>query len=308
MKQMIRSLLSAATFVATLGALALPGSLASLAWAQPGSGAPAGPPTSEDELAPDPAATSTPEGPAGEVPFDPSTQPPPPEANVAKWSRWSRRFIDRPRTLPAGMIEVGGYLDFERVALDGDSLTFTSLLAGGGYGVSDKLEVRASYGLTLDEFEAKGPLAVGAGFGLIEGTLALAASADFVYDLASKDGELGLGARVRGKLTPDLALYTSRQLVMRLVSDAGKPANLRLPLGVGFQLSEPLYLFAETELAVLNLKDSETQALFSDYIPLTLGGVFTLSTRLEVGGLVYTDLKTDAFESLFLEVFGRIYL
>jgi hypothetical protein len=79
-------------------------------------------------------------------------------------------------------------------------------------------------------------------------------------------------------------------------------------LPISYQLNDALYLFGETELAVLDLKDSETQALFADYIPLTAGAVFTLSNKLEVGGLFFTDLKTDAFDSVFFEVFGRIYL
>lgn len=293
MKQMIRSLF-----------LALPLAAATaLASAPAAAQEEAGEAAAEDEVAPEAAEVAP-----TSAPFDPSTQPPPPEAAEAKWERWSRRYIDRPRTLPRGVLEAGGYLDLDRYAAGDTSTTTISALAAGGYGVTDQLEVRASYGLTLDEFEAKGPLSVGAAFGLREGSLAIAASGDFTYDLASEIGELGLGARVRYKLTPDLALYSYRQLVMTLVSDAGKPANLRLPIGVGFQLNEALYLFGETELAVLDLKDSETLALFADYIPVTAGAVFTLSSKLEVGGLFYTDLKTDAFDSVFVEVFGRIYL
>lgn len=292
MKQMNRSPLSALPF--TAAALVALWSTSASAQEEASEAA------AEDEVAAEVAPTS--------APFDPSTQPLPPEAAEAKWERWSRRYIDRPRTLPKGVIEAGGYLNVDRYAAGDASVTTTGALVAGGYGVSDQLEVRASYGLTLDEFEAKGPLSVGAAFGLREGSLAIAVSGDFSYDLASEIGDLGIGARVRYKLTPDLALYSYRQLVMTLVSDGGKPANLRLPIGVGFQLSEALYLFGETELAVLDLKDSETQALFADYIPLTVGGVFTLSRKLEVGGLFYTDLKTDPFDSVFVEVFGRIYL
>lgn len=230
-----------------------------------------------------------------------------PSAADDKWARWSKRYIDRPRTLPAGMIEVGGYLDFARLGGDA-AVTTTSLFGAAAYGVSDQLEVRASYGLALDEFEAKGPFSVGAAFGLMEGPLAVAVAGDFVYDLNSELGEIGIGARARYLFSPKLSLYSQRQLVVTVVSDQDlKPANLRLPLGVGFQLNDELYLFGETELAALNLKDSESLALFADYIPLTAGAVFSLSKKLEVGGLLYTDLKNDAFDTVLIEGFARAY-
>ncbi|MEZ4360962.1 MAG: hypothetical protein R3B48_12335 [Kofleriaceae bacterium] len=231
--------------------------------------------------------------------------------DAGKWSRWSQRFIDRPRTLPMGMIEAGGYLDINRTVVatttGTTSDTALGLSVGGGYGVSDRLEVRGSYGLTLADFEAKGPLALGAGFGFAEGTLAIAGSADFVYDLGVELGEIGLGARVRYLLKPDLSLFTARQLAIGVIGDV-KPATLRLPIGVGYQVNDRLYAFGETELAVLNLKDSQSLALFADYVPITLGGVFALSSKLEVGGLLFTDLKNDPFDALFLEFFGRLYL
>lgn len=236
----------------------------------------------------------------------------PPAAD--KWARWSQRYIDRPRTLPKGLIEAGGYLDFDRFATvdaqgDSSSTTTTRLFAAAAYGVSDQLEVRLSYGLALDEFEAKGPFSVGVGFGLKEGQLAVAVAGDFVYDLLGEVGEIGVGARARYKVKPNLAIYTQRQLVVTVVSDYDlKPANLRLPVGVGFQLSDQLYLFGETELAVLDLKDSESLTLFADYIPVTAGAVFSLSSKLEVGGLLYTDLKNDAFDTMLIEAFARVYL
>lgn len=232
-----------------------------------------------------------------------------------KWASWPLRFIDRPRTLPMGMIEAGGYFDISRgeTVSATDTVTTTTTLglsAGAGYGISDQLEVRASYGLTLDEFESKGPLAVGVGFGFAEGTLAIAGRGDFTYDFQSESGGIGLGPSVRYKLAPDLALFTSRQLEMILIAPTGfsKPSTLRLPIGVGYQASDQLYLFGETELASLSLKDSESIAILSDYFLLTAGGVFSLSGKLEVGGLLSTDLKNDAFDTLQVQLFGRVYL
>lgn len=259
----------------------------------------------------DPAAPPPTGEPGGEAA---AMLPPPAEAAPAsdKWARWSTRYIDRPRTLPRGLIEAGGYLDFDRYSytFDGEtsSTTYTNLTGAVSYGVSDQLEVRATYTLTLDEFEAKGPFSVGAALGLLEGPLAVALAGDFVYDLNLEYGEIGVGGRARYKVAPNLSIYSQRQLVITVISDAElKPANLRLPVGVGFQLNDQLYLYGETELAVLDLKDSQTLALFADYIPLYAGAVFSLSKKLEVGGQLYTDLKNDAFDTMSIEVLGRAY-
>lgn len=299
MKQTIRSLLSCSAFIVTLAA-------SSWAFAQDDesdgyeNGAPGAP--SEGAAAPGEESASQPNPAYLEQP-----------AAADKWARWSQRYIDRPRTLPKGMIEVGGYLDLNRLSIDdgegSSSTTITQLTGAASYGVSDQLEVRVTYGLTLDEFEAKGPFSVGAALGLKEGQLALAVAGDLVYNLLDEVGEIGVGARARYKVMPNLAIYTQRQLEVTVISDYElKPANLRLPVGVGFQLNDRLYLFGETQLAVLDLKDSETLALFADYIPLTAGAVFSLSPKLEVGGLLDTDLKNDAFDTMLIEAFARFYL
>lgn len=259
----------------------------------------------------DPAAPPPTAEPGGE---EAAMLPPPAEAAPAsdKWARWSTRYIDRPRTLPRGLIEAGAYLDFDRYSFTAggmtSSTTYTNLTGAVSYGVSDQLEVRATYTLTLDEFEAKGPFSIGAALGLLEGPLAVALAGDFVYDLNLEYGEIGVGARARYKVAPNLSIYSQSQLVITVISDAElKPANLRLPVGVGFQLNDQLYLYGETELAVLDLKDSQTLALFADYIPFYAGGVFSLSKKLEVGGQLYTDLKNDAFDTMSIEVLGRAY-
>lgn len=237
----------------------------------------------------------------------------PPADEDLKWFYWNTRFIARPRTLPKGMIEAGAYVDFERYTFAGDggaeeSDTITRLYLAGGYGLSKELELRVSYGLTLDEFEGKGPLSVGAGFTLKEGQLALAVAGDFVYDLGTEVGEIGIGARARYLVNDDLAVYTARQLQFTVIAEGTQPAYLRFPVGVAYQFTDKIYGFAETEIASLNLKDTETVVIFADYVPLTAGGVFALSKKLEVGGLLYTDAKNDPFESMVIGLFGRVYM
>ena len=303
----LRKLMTRNTMLCTALCALLGGAGSASAQQEEGPGAASG---DEVPLA-DPAAPPPTAEPGGE---EAAMLPPPAEAAPAsdQWARWSTRYIDRPRTLPRGLIEAGAYLDFDRYSFTAggmtSSTTYTNLTGAVSYGVSDQLEVRATYTLTLDEFEAKGPFSVGAALGLLEGPLAVALAGDFVYDLNLEYGEIGVGARARYKVAPNLSIYSQRQLVITVISDAElKPANLRLPVGVGFQLNDQLYLYGETELAVLDLKDSQTLALFADYIPLYAGAVFSLSKKLEVGGQLYTDLKNDAFDTMSIEVLGRAY-
>jgi hypothetical protein len=295
-----RSILSSAVAVAALLA-------AAPAWAEQVV------PPPDDQADPNDAPPTS--DPTYDPTYDPSASPAASPAAAArpaeeaKWGRWPQRFIDRPRTLPRGMIEAGGYLDFNRAGVaDADPVTSTGLFLAGGYGVSDQLELRVSYGFTIDPSEPKGPLGLAVGFGLKEGQLAVAAAADFTYDLLYETADLAVGPRVRYKLTPDLALYSSRHLVITVISDGAQPASLHLPIGVGYQLNKQLYAFAETEIAQIDLKDSVSLLIFDDYIPFTAGGVFALSKKLELGGLISTDLKNDPFDTMLIELFGRVYL
>ena len=239
------------------------------------------------------------------------TPPPPPPVAVAP-ERWGTRFLDRPRTLPAGMFELGGYLDYARYPVT--SATGTSLEASTtasavvGYGLTDQLELRTSYTASLDPANREGPFSIAAALSFSEGDLAIAVGGDFTYDLVSEVGGIGVGARVRYKVTRDLGLYTQRQLVMAVIGDGAKAAELHLPLGAGYQVNDHLYLFAETELAQRNLQHSESLTLLVDYLPLTLGAVFARSSRLEFGGTLYTDLENSALDALELGAFARAYL
>ena len=70
----------------------------------------------------------------------------------------------RPLTLNAGMLRLQGDLGILRISFTEpitgttSSSTGVGLTIGAGYGVSDQIEVGGSYGLSLKDFEAKGPL------------------------------------------------------------------------------------------------------------------------------------------------------
>lgn len=238
--------------------------------------------------------------------------PAPPPPPVASATAWGTRYLDRPRTLPGGKVEGGVYLDYARFeetdAMGTQVASATLLSVAAGVGITDHLELRAAYELGLDPSSSEGPLSIAAAVGLSEGALAIAVQGDFTYDVPSETGGIGVGARLRVMVRPDLGLYTQRQLVMSVLGQDPLPAELHFPLGAGYQVNEQLYLFAETELGQLDLQHSQSLAPLADYLPLAAGLVFAVSPRLELGGALSTDLVNAPADSLAVGAFSRGYL
>lgn len=136
---------------------------------------------------------------------------------------------------------------------------------------------------------------------------------------------LQLGAWVRYHVTPKLAIFTGTpalpnsalSLPTRLLSptDAGlgrplppfqyqllvglseAPSAIVLPVGVGFQATPAIYTFASLNLAHIGLTDGSTPSaktstafLFADFIPITLGGFYSLK-KADVGVVFSDDLS-----------------
>ncbi len=214
----------------------------------------------------------------------------------------AQEIIDRPRTNPASQLTVGGDLGF----------AFEPTRIGLGvltrYGVSDALEVGASYGFSLKDFEAKGNLGVEIAFGVINsGNLQLAPQASVGYSFLSEGlTPLGLGARFQLKLDDKMAIYSSgNQLVIWLDKQEVnvpplpvvefQPMYLHVPVGFGFQASSNLWAFIETDIATIEIQDADTGFIFADRTPLSLGAFFSPSNTMDLGGsLNWGDIIEDA--------------
>ena len=228
-------------------------------------------------------------------------------------------IIDRPRTLPAGETEVNGTLDIERTETVTDGVvansTAQAFTIGAGLGVTKDLEVRLAYQFAVDS-ENKTLLA-SYGHGDLRGTVAYALPSSGPLSMAVNAGiglfvddgspdPLTLGLDLQYKLTSQLAVFTPGQQLSVAFSggEIGSPfiggfvgvessVNLTLPIGVRFQAANNVFAFVATDLADLALHNGGNSAfLFSDFIPLQVGGFYSLSNKFDVGANInFFDLK-----------------
>lgn len=232
------------------------------------------------------------------------------EAAPAASGRWPRQVIARPLTLPKGLINVGANIPFtQKFEVIGLGLNF-------GYGISDDLEVRATYGLTLKEFEAKGTLGFGAGYKILRGAaggkLELIARANTGYSLlAELLAPLNLGAQVQYNISDKLAVVSPQAgLRISLEEVAGvRPIDLVLPVGVGYQATPELYAQVDTTLATIEVSDSASAFIFADNIPLTASVVYNLQPALDItASFGFTDLKNNAGDNITAAIGAQYYI
>jgi len=222
-----------------------------------------------------------------------------------------QEIIDRPLTTPGAQITVGADIGF---LLNPEAFDSAGINLLANYGVNDKLEVGVNYAYALKEFEIKGDLGVHAGYSLLhDEKLDIAADVGLGYNiLAEGIDPIGLGARVRFKLTDKLAVYTpGQQLSIGIADETGKGIALGIPVGVAFQASPQLYVHLDTNLARIALNDDagDTVVIFADYIPLSIGAFFSPSNALDVGVDVgFFDLKTDGDQFITGLVSARLHL
>ena len=205
-----------------------------------------------------------------------------------------QEIIMRPMTTPASQITVGGSLG---ILIAPDPIgTAMGLALGGSYGVSEKIEVGASYGFSLKEFEAKGNLGVAAN---------LTAGYSIVGEAINP---LGLGARVRFRLNDKLAIQSpGSQLQIALDGDP-KPITLGLPVGVAYQASPQIHAFVNTELANLSISNSSTIIFGADYVPVTVGAFFSPSNTMDFGASIGWFDLVDASDFINISLVGRLHM
>ena len=94
------------------------------------------------------------------------------------------------------------------------------------------------------------------------------------------------------------------QLVLG-VNQAGTIA-LDIPVGVGDQGSPKLYVFGALDLAHIRVANTENAFVFTDFIPVTLGGFYAMN-KIDVGAQFSDDLK-QGFDYLRFDVLMRYSL
>jgi hypothetical protein len=225
--------------------------------------------------------------------------------------RYPSAVIARPLTLPS-IVAVGADAGANN---DFSSMTMSPIAA---WGINDKLEVQVPYTFATREFEAKGAVGLDVGYvivrGALDGKLEAIARARGGYDLnASAATPLMLGVHVQYNITPKIAVISgvpgSQQLRFAVEkNEAGaRPIELALPIGVGVQPTDTVYLQLDTRLASIALKDGDTMFAAADPTPVALTAVWNVIPAIDVQAAVGSELTSSFGDALTFLVGARYY-
>ena len=240
-------------------------------------------------------------------------QPPAPTVGGDPLAAWPQRIIDRPLTITRGLMRAQADVGIARINADGGGgVTSVGMTATASYGVTDQFELGASYSLALSEFNAEGPIKAFAQYKIAEGRFKAAITGSLTYDLSTEFGVLGLGVAAQWNLGPNIALlFGGDQLRSTVIIPNGggnQVTTVALPIGVGFQATPALFLYAQTAVATVSLQNSDSVVFGRDGEPLTLGLFYSPSNEIDLGlAIVYPNLETAADQFTIL-LTGRLFI
>lgn len=247
---------------------------------------------------------------------------------------WSRSVVERPYILGKGKIAAYGGYGIARISFNdpitmmSSSVTGDGFYVGGGYGVTDKITAGAQYGFTPGligdgDSEIKGEFDIYGEYEIIrDAKLNVTASADFAIDLCGSvdmmgecASELGINAGLGARYTvaPKMAAFTGAPygpgpVGQHLSISFDGPITFDVPLGFMFQATPELNVHAMTALMNLGISDADTIIFGADYIPLTLGALYSATPNIDVVGTFgLPDLKEAGFDLLTFTVGARWY-
>jgi hypothetical protein len=271
----------------------------------------------------DPATTSVSATPA----------PPPPGG-------FPLQIDDRPLTLPKSKLDFhAGFpilvYSVPNMAGTGNTTdTVAGFAIGAAYGVDDKIEIGGDYALSLSPGDVKGPLTFHVAYRFthdpkLEVAFAGALALDFVETTPTTTTTyfgLQFAAWVRYHIVPKVSLFTGSpglpstplaldhfslalppigyQLQLGLVN--GAAIAIEVPVGVGFQATPNIYTFAAINIANIKIRDTVNAFLFADFIPLSLGGFYSMD-KIDIGAIFADDLK-NAGDHLAFSVAARYFM
>lgn len=237
---------------------------------------------------------------------DPNATPPPTDGAVGGYPQ---QVILRPPTLPAGMLEVTPALTIARLSTTvlgvTASATAVGLGASAGYGVTEKIEAGGGYAIQLyDGFDAEGPLTIYGLYSLVnDDKMRANAGASFTYNIGSSNGDIGLGAFFQYAINDKLVVFTpGNQLQLGLIREdiagmsAPTPITLHLPVAAGYQATEQIFAFLQ--LDPINISISDSSNTFFDPLGVQVGGLYSMSEKLDVFGSLNFPSIADAGDLL----------
>ncbi|MEM9489670.1 MAG: hypothetical protein AAGC55_11025 [Myxococcota bacterium] len=212
-------------------------------------------------------------------------------------------FLNRPRTLPGGVweaaLDLGANNDFSALVVGGADAS-NSVPGGIGFtiGVTDAFQAGVSYGFSLNDFEIKGVLAVQAAYLLRnEEDRQIVPLVSFGYSVVGESvGPIAVGSLVQYDLNERLSVLTRPALVIlpgvEVDMDTVRPMSIELPVSLGYQLSDELYLDLATLAARAKVTDSVSGFVISDFLPLRLTALVTaMGSHFDVGLSVAVDAR-----------------
>jgi hypothetical protein len=252
----------------------------------------------------------------------------------------ARVINERPLVLGPGKLAVHGGLRVGVLTVEvmpgmKTSSTSTGFALGGTYGVGDATEVGLDYTLGVSPGSAKGPFALHGAYRAIDGKLDLAIAAALAVDptplvdfttgqtTSNTFVSLQLGAWARYRLGRKASLFSGLpalptsavslskyslslppqpyQLAIGL-NNAGTTA-LDIPVGLGYQINPQIYAFGALELAHIRIANTVNAFLFRDFIPVSLGGYYSLD-KLDLGATLSNDFD-KGFDLVHFDTFVR---
>jgi len=246
----------------------------------------------------------------------------------------------RPLVLPTGKFEVHASLPIFATSFTDPTTMMTStqtseaLALGATYGIADKAQVGLEYAFPLNPNgdPSNGFIGLhGAYAAMHSDKMDLAVSGEFLIGLGgNNDLGLQLGGWLRYHVAPKISIFTGQPPVPFALAGLGvaylaaptayqfaiglnnnQATTLSLPVGVGFQATPQIWAFAETQIAEFYLSNGPANSsgffIFSDFIPLGIGGWYSASDKMDLGVVFADDLK-NAGDLYTITFAGRYYI
>jgi hypothetical protein len=225
------------------------------------------------------------------------------------------QYDSRPLTLPAGKLAVDGILPILALDVGTGTDTAVGLQVSGTYGINDKLQVGVDFGLELSpDFNASVLIGRAAYTVLHKDKMDLAVAAALSIGLDSDNVvSLELGGWFRYRVAPKMMIFTGQPTTMPIPSlgfgtgfllgpnpyqlsigfNDGNPIDFNLPVGFGYQATPNIWLYGQLTIFDIISAGSTTVSdfIFSDFIPLTIGGFYTINDKMEAGLSFGDDLE-----------------
>ncbi len=207
--------------------------------------------------------------------------------------------IDRPLTLPGGMVEVGLDIAYSKINILGTSADATAAAFTASYGLGNKIELGVGTSLGIDpDFEWGENLGVSVGY-LAHDTKNLDVRPGISTGLSFAEGAdtfsgFSLDAFTRFKLNNAIAITAGRGLIDIRTSD---PSYVDADVNVGLlvQAIPKLAITIDTQLASLAISgDGNDTTHLGDVIPVTIRAAYTPQPKLDVGVTVSFPSVEDA--------------